>query len=161
MALWICRCTQNNRKSGRGENKWDQDSHHCWFKKVCLIIWVAQASDSWLRTNLWTWNGSSTRETNAFHKIPHAKRVGKKACTFLLRQKPASFIDIHPTCIIWRGSIQKIWGPPTTSRVNECNALFPGNEEGGVNVKRGVYETNNQPKIQHLSMIKREDFVLV
>ena len=29
---------------------------------------------------------------------------------------------------------------------NECNVLFPRNEEGKVDVKRGVYETNNQLK---------------
>ena len=30
--------------------------------------------------------------------------------------------------------------------MNKCNVLFPRNEEGKVDVKRGVYETNNQPK---------------
>ena len=30
--------------------------------------------------------------------------------------------------------------------MNECNVLFPINEEGKVDVKRGVYETNNLPK---------------
>ena len=52
------------------------------------------------------------------------------------------------TQLVLFGEVQfkKIWGPPTTSRLNECNALFPRNEEGEVNVKRGVYETNNQPK---------------
>ena len=42
--------------------------------------------------------------------------------------------------------VKQVWGPPTTSRVNECNVLFQRNEEGKVDVKRGVYETNNQPK---------------
>ena len=30
--------------------------------------------------------------------------------------------------------------------MNECNVFFPINEEGKVDVKRGVYDTNNQPK---------------
>ena len=42
--------------------------------------------------------------------------------------------------------VKQICGPPSTSRVNGCNVLFPKNEEGNVDVKRGVYETNNQPK---------------
>ena len=42
--------------------------------------------------------------------------------------------------------VKQVCGPPTTSRVNECNGLFPRNEEGKVNVKIGVYETNNQLK---------------
>ena len=42
---------------------------------------------------------------------------------------------------------KQVSGPPTTSRVNDYNLLFPRNEEGKVNAKRGVYENNNQPKI--------------
>ena len=42
--------------------------------------------------------------------------------------------------------VNQVYGPPTTSRVNECNDLFPINEEGKVDMKRGVYETNNQRK---------------
>ena len=30
--------------------------------------------------------------------------------------------------------------------MNECNVLFPINDEGKVDVKRNVYETNNQLK---------------
>ena len=30
--------------------------------------------------------------------------------------------------------------------MNECNVLFPRNEEGKVDAKIGVYETNNKPK---------------
>ena len=41
---------------------------------------------------------------------------------------------------------KQVCGPPTTIRGNECNVLFPRNEEVKVDVKRGVYETNNQPK---------------
>ena len=39
-----------------------------WFTKLCSIIWVAQAVNLRLRKILWTWTGSSTRETNAFHQ---------------------------------------------------------------------------------------------
>ena len=35
---------------------------------------------------------------------------------------------------------------PATSHSNECNIVFPINEEGEVDVERGVYNTNNQPK---------------
>ena len=42
--------------------------------------------------------------------------------------------------------VRQVCRPPTTSRVNECNVLFPRNEEGKVDVKIGVYETDNQPK---------------
>ena len=43
--------------------------------------------------------------------------------------------------------VKQVCGPPSTSRSNECNILFPINEEGGVDVERGFYDTNNQPKI--------------
>ena len=42
--------------------------------------------------------------------------------------------------------IKKVSGLPTTSRVNDYNVLFPRNEEGKMDLGRGVYETNNQPK---------------
>ena len=42
--------------------------------------------------------------------------------------------------------VKQVCGPPTTSRVNECYVFPPRNEEGKVDVKIGVYETNNQPK---------------
>ena len=42
--------------------------------------------------------------------------------------------------------VKQVCEPPSTSRENECNVLFPINAEGEVDVKRGVYETNNQPK---------------
>ena len=41
---------------------------------------------------------------------------------------------------------KEVSGPPTTSRANDYNVLFPRNEEGKVDVGRGVYEKNNQPK---------------
>ena len=42
--------------------------------------------------------------------------------------------------------VKQVCGPSSTIRVNECNVFFPRNEEDKVDVKRGVYETNNQPK---------------
>ena len=42
--------------------------------------------------------------------------------------------------------VKQVSGPPTTSRVNDYNFLFPRNGEGKVDVGRGVYEMNNQPK---------------
>ena len=74
MALWIYRLTQGNSKSGRSENEWDENSHHFWFTNVCSITWVSQATNSRLRLKLWTFNGSSTRETYAFHQVPQESR---------------------------------------------------------------------------------------
>ena len=37
-------------------------------------------------------------------------------------------------------------GPPVTSKMNEHNIRFPRDEEGNVDVKNGLYGTNNQPK---------------
>ena len=42
--------------------------------------------------------------------------------------------------------VKQVCGPPSTSRSNGCNILFPRNEEGEVDVERGVYDTNNQLK---------------
>ena len=42
--------------------------------------------------------------------------------------------------------IKQVCGPPSTSHSNECNIVFPRIEEGEVDVERGVYNTNNQPK---------------
>ena len=41
--------------------------------------------------------------------------------------------------------VKQVCRPPSTSQLNECNVLFPKNEERKVDVERGVYETNNQP----------------
>ena len=41
--------------------------------------------------------------------------------------------------------VKQVSGPPTKSQVNEYIVLFPRNEEGKVDVKRGVYESNNEP----------------
>ena len=42
--------------------------------------------------------------------------------------------------------VKQVCGPPSTSQSNECNILVPRNEEGEVDVERGVHDTNNQPK---------------
>ena len=42
--------------------------------------------------------------------------------------------------------VKQVCGIPSTSRSNECIILFPINEEGEVDVERGVYDTNNQLK---------------
>ena len=44
--------------------------------------------------------------------------------------------------------------------MNECNVLIPRNEEGRVDVKRGVYETNNQPKIATFKYEQEGQFCL-
>ena len=43
--------------------------------------------------------------------------------------------------------VKQVCGPPTTSIPNEFNIVLPRNEEGEVDVEKGVYNTNNQPKI--------------
>ena len=57
--------------------------------------------------------------------------------------------------------IKQVYGPPSKSRVNECNALFPRNEEGKVDVKRGVYETNNQSKRATFKYDQERQFCVV
>ena len=42
--------------------------------------------------------------------------------------------------------IQKIVGPPVTSKLNEDNISFPRYEEGNIDVRNGNYDTNNQLK---------------
>ena len=72
---------------------------------------------------------------------------------FLLRNVPSCYDknqlpSLAPTQLVffYEVHVKQVCGPPTTSQVNECNVLFPRNEEGKVDVKRGVYETNNLPK---------------
>ena len=57
----------------------------------------------------------------------------------LISTQPVLFDEVH---------VKQVCGPPSTSRSNECNILFPRNEEGEVDVDviRGVYDTNNQPE---------------
>ena len=42
--------------------------------------------------------------------------------------------------------VKQVCGPPSKSRLNECNIVLPRNEEGELDVEKGVYDTNNQPK---------------
>ena len=56
--------------------------------------------------------------------------------------------------------VKQVSGPPTTSRVNDYNVLFPRNEEGKVDVKRGVYEMNNQPKRENFKYEQEGRFCL-
>ena len=42
--------------------------------------------------------------------------------------------------------VKQVCGPPSTSLPNERNIVFPRNEKGEVDLERGVYNTNNQPK---------------
>ena len=71
-------------------------------------------------------------------EIRHVPSCYKKYQLPSLTSTPLLFFDeVH---------VKQVCGPPTTSRVNYYNVLFPRNEEGKVDVKRGVYETNNQPK---------------
>ena len=41
---------------------------------------------------------------------------------------------------------KQVCGPPSTSHSNEFNIVFPRNEEGEVDVERGVYNRSNQLK---------------
>ena len=42
--------------------------------------------------------------------------------------------------------VKQVCGLPSTSHSNECNIVFPINEEVKVDVETVVYNTNNQPK---------------
>ena len=57
-------------------------------------------------------------------------------------------VTINPIFLVFFDEVhvKQVCGPPSTSRSNECNILFPRNEEGEVDVERCVYNTNNQPK---------------
>ena len=56
--------------------------------------------------------------------------------------------SLAPTQLVFFDEVhvKQVCGPPSTSQVNECNVLFPRNEERKVDVEIGVYETNNQTK---------------
>ena len=56
--------------------------------------------------------------------------------------------------------VKQVCGPHTKSWANECNVFFPKNEEGKVDVKRGVYETNNQPKKANFQYDQEGQFCL-
>ena len=57
-------------------------------------------------------------------------------------------LSLTPTQIVLFDEVhvKQVCGPPSTSRSNECNNVFLRNEEGEVDVERGFYDTNNQPK---------------
>ena len=61
----------------------------------------------------------------------------KSYLTSLISTQLVFFGEVH---------VKQVCGPPSTSLSNECNILFPRNEDGEVDVERGVYDTNNQPK---------------
>ena len=42
--------------------------------------------------------------------------------------------------------IQQVSWTPVASKLNKDNIFFPRYEEGNIDVKKGKYETNNQPK---------------
>ena len=54
--------------------------------------------------------------------------------------------------------VKQVSGPPTTSRLNDYNVLFPRDREGKVDLERGVYETNNQPKKSTFKYEQRDNF---
>ena len=56
--------------------------------------------------------------------------------------------------------VKQVCGPAATSLSNECNIVFPRNEEGEVDVERGVYNTNNQPKRATFKYEKEGQFYL-
>ena len=61
----------------------------------------------------------------------------KKQLPLLTSNQLVFFNEVH---------VKQVSGPPTTIRVKYYNVFSPMNEEGKVDVGRGVYETNNQPK---------------
>ena len=61
----------------------------------------------------------------------------KNHLTSFTSTQPVFFDKVH---------VKQFFGPPTTSQANECNDFYPRNEEGKVDLKRGVYEMNNRPK---------------
>ena len=42
--------------------------------------------------------------------------------------------------------IQQVSGPSVTRNLNEVNMSFTRDEEGNIDVKKGKYDTHNQPK---------------
>ena len=66
------------------------------------------------------------------------------------------------TQLVFFGEVhaKQVCGPPKTSRVNECNVLFPINEEEKVDVKRGVIKQKIYQRKQPLSTSKRDNYVL-
>ena len=56
--------------------------------------------------------------------------------------------------------VKQVCGPPSTSLPDQRNIVFPRNEEGGVDVERGVYNTNNKPKKETIKYEQEGRFCL-
>ena len=71
--------------------------------------------------------------------------------------------SLTPTQLVFFDEVhvKQVCGPPATSHSNECNIVFPRNEEGEVDVERGFYNTKISRREQPLSTSKRGDSVLV
>ena len=76
---------------------------------------------------------------------------GKTQLPLLTSTQLVLFDEVH---------VKQVCGPPSTSRSNECNILFPRNKEGKGEVERGVYDTNNQPKISSFKYEQEGRFCL-
>ena len=57
--------------------------------------------------------------------------------------------------------IKQVSGPPTITWLDKYNVLFPIDEEWKVDVERGVYYTNNQPKRSTFKYDQEGPFFLV
>ena len=57
--------------------------------------------------------------------------------------------------------VKQVCGPPSTSWSNECNIVFPRNEEGEVDVERSVYIQTINQREQALNTSKMDDSVSV
>ena len=70
--------------------------------------------------------------------------------------------SLTPTQLVFFDEVhvKQFCGPPSTSLPNQRNIVFPRNEEGEVDVERGVYNTNNQPKKATFKYEKEERFCL-
>ena len=72
------------------------------------------------------------REEVEIRHVPHC--YDKNQLPSLTSTQIVFFDGVH---------VKQVCVPPATSHSNECNILFPINEEGEVDVERGVYNTNN------------------
>ena len=57
--------------------------------------------------------------------------------------------------------IKQVSGSPTTIQMDEYSIFFPRYEEVKVDVERGVYDTNNQPKSATFMYEEKGRFCLV
>ena len=63
--------------------------------------------------------------------------ITKKKLPLLTSTQLVFFEKVH---------IKQVIRPAKTSQLNEYKFLLPRDKEGKVDVERGVYDTNNQPK---------------